>query len=54
METIATILVVIAALGLIVVTFNLCAFENGKSQAFREAEIERRKKWIDEHRHFWG
>ena len=54
METIATILVLIAAIGLIVLTCNLARFENSKSQQFREAEMERRKKWIDDNRHFWG
>jgi len=50
METIITLSLTIAAISLVVVISSwLVRFEGTKTQAYREQEAERQRKWLDYH-----
>jgi len=54
MDTIIAIIMGIAAISLIVLLFNLIGFESTKNPYFRHDEDERRRKWLERHRDYYG
>ena len=52
METLLTLCIAIAAVSFVVVISSwLVRFEGTKTQAYREQEAERQRKWLDYHIH---
>ena len=54
METIITLAIALAAVSVVVVVSSwLVRFEGTKTQAYREQEAERHRKWLNHHLGIW-